>query len=76
MANILPPVEADGKRYYGRWAGDPLGTEENVKQCAAECYNPIGLVRYQCSRPRGQGFKGLFCSQHSRLFDKENRKGR
>ena len=50
-------------RWYGDWAGDPLGVREDTSLCAAEVWpNTRGPIPHQCGRKRPAD--KLLCKQH------------
>jgi len=54
-------------RWYGCWAGNPLGVREDPALCVESIYpNERGPIPHQCSRKRGHGEAGLFCPQHAK----------
>ena len=59
---------------YGNWAGNPKGRPYQPERCAYECF-PIerDAMHHQCTRKRGHGKDGLFCSQHARLLERYGR---
>lgn len=64
----LPPKGKDGRRVYGKWAGDPIGRREDTTRCAAQVPNPPAWSGAQCQRPRGHGANGEFCKQHAKTL--------
>lgn len=57
------------ERRYGKWAGNPRGVAEDPNRCIEEVFSAKGFsgyVGHQCSRPRGQGANGEYCTIHSR----------
>lgn len=62
----VPPKEADGKRRYDQWAGNPAGRIENMEHCAMEIPSPPSWHYAQCGRKRGHGPNGEFCKQHAK----------
>ena len=71
----VPEVEADGFRYYGKWAGLPRGVKENLTRCVAQVAVTDGRVTHfhQCQRKRGKGPEGLYCAVHRPPTDTEAR---
>lgn len=62
---MVPKVDVDGWRVYGRWAGKPKGTQEDPTRCVEEvCAGGRDMHFYQCLRKRGHGPDGLYCKQH------------
>jgi len=60
-----PKIESDGFRYYGRWAGSPRGQREDKTCCIVSVHEPgRGIIIHQCSKKRGHGPNGLYCSIH------------
>ena len=57
-------------RRYGRWAGNPAGTGERIRDCIKEIRNRPDFHKYQCSRKRGHGPDGLYCKQHGKMEEK------
>lgn len=56
----------NGKRIYGAWTGDPMGTPEDVTRCVEEVSSPGRWIGWhQCTRKRGHGPGGLYCKQHA-----------
>ena len=49
-------------RRYGQWAGSPEGSPEDPTLCIEEVSR--GFFFHQCSRKRGKGPDGLYCTQH------------
>lgn len=62
---FVPRQSEDGRRYYGRWAGNPKGFPEDRERCIAEVPAPPSWTQVQCSRKRGHGPHGMFCKQHA-----------
>lgn len=56
-------------RRYGISGLNPAGMAENIVQCAVEVWDDSGWHSYQCSRRRGHGPDGLYCSQHGKMAD-------
>lgn len=62
---MVPKVDVDGWRVYGRWAGNPKGNPEDPTRCVEEvCSGGREMTFYQCLRKRGHGPEGLYCKQH------------
>lgn len=60
--------QVDDPEYrYGQWAGNPKGHAQNPNRCVEEVVSPgsRSMLFQQCSRKRGYGKNGLFCSQHA-----------
>ena len=55
-------------RRYGKWAGNPDGTPEDTARCAAQILNTGEFIFRQCSRKRGNGPGGEYCTQHAKLL--------
>lgn len=54
-------------RRYGAWAGNPKGSPEDPTRCRAEVWPRCrGFISAQCSRKRGHGEDGAFCSIHAK----------
>lgn len=59
--------EAAPARRYGAWSGDPKGSPEDPTRCREEVWPRFrGFISAQCSRKRGHGKDGAFCSIHAR----------
>lgn len=54
------------KYRFGQWAGNPKGVKEDISRCFKGVFDP--WIEHQCTRPRGYGYKGLFCKQHSKQY--------
>ena len=55
----------NGARIYGAWAGNPKGRAEDPSCCVKEvCTDSRAMMNGQCSRKRGHGPGGLYCTQH------------
>ena len=65
-----PKVDADGFRYYGKWAGNPRGNRENKTRCIVCVSGNImhGEHPHQCTKPRGKGPDGLYCTIHDPAY--------
>jgi hypothetical protein len=50
---------------YGDWAGNPQGRAPNFSLCCAEVYEEISRRFFQCSRNRGYGPDGEYCTTHN-----------
>ena len=51
---MIPDIEKDGFRYYGKWAGNPKGEREDKECCIEEVWpQQSGWIPYQCNRKRG-----------------------
>lgn len=57
---------------YRAWAGSPNGTPENGEKCI-EVVHDTGrsILSHQCSRRRGKGPDGLFCTVHAKRYDED-----
>lgn len=62
---FVPKRDENGKRHYGRWAGNPKGFPEHPERCIAEVPAPPSWTHVQCSRKRGHGPGSAFCKQHA-----------
>jgi hypothetical protein len=62
------------KRIYGKWAGEPKGTPENITRCVTSVYRSWGFISGQCSRKRGFGPDGLYCKQHAALAERREKR--
>lgn len=55
-------------RVYGKWAGKPVGTPEDVTLCVETIVADRFVTGgYQCRRKRGHGPDGLYCKQHGKI---------
>lgn len=57
------------EKRYGQWAGNKLGYREDMRRCTEEVWpssRAAGFISMQCSRPRGHGKDGAYCSVHGR----------
>lgn len=63
--NAVKP-ESDGRRRYGKWAGNPAGEAEDETRCIEQVAdNSTRFTRYrQCGKKRGHGPDGLYCKVH------------
>ena len=59
-----------GKIRFGVSSIHPSGTLEDVNRCIEEVYNRFNWGGRQCYRRRGHGYRGLFCKQHAKEYDK------
>ena len=57
------------ERRYDIWAGNPKGIKEDKTKCIQSVSDYTGWHRYQCSRKRGHGDKGLYCKQHAKKLE-------
>ena len=56
-------------RIYGQWAGNPKGIIENTDNCIVSVYRNNDYYDSQCKRKRGYGKGGLYCKQHSKIYE-------
>lgn len=56
-------------RRYGRWAGRPLGTPEDLTRCIATVYSD-NWHTHKCRYKRGKGPDGLFCGVHAKQIER------
>jgi hypothetical protein len=69
-----PTDPKTGLRVYDQNNATHLkGTLEGPKRCIKAVWPSPGWHEMQCSRPRGHGYKGLFCKQHARQYDESIR---
>ena len=60
-----------GTRAYGVWAGLPNGVAEDLRRCVVEVKGHERWPSYyQCSKPRGKGPDGLYCTLHAKRIAK------
>ena len=72
MTNIV-----NGKRIYGAWAGNPVGTPEDTTRCIEEVMESgRGSFFYQCRKKRGHGEGGLYCKIHDPEYIKARQQSR
>lgn len=57
---------------YNCWAGNPNGRKYSEGFCAAECYDNLSHIFYQCSRKNGKGINGLYCGIHAKKLRPQN----
>ena len=62
------PMIRNGEWVYNYSSARPEGTPERPKDCIFEVYEPR-CWSHQCCRPRGHGKNGLFCKQHAKVFE-------
>ena len=65
MLNV-PMKDKNGKRRYGKWAGNPNGYPERWGDCIAEVHDYSSCLFHQCCRKRGYGPDQKFCKQHAK----------
>lgn len=56
---------------YGKWAGNPQGTPENIEYCIKEIWHRDLRSSCQCLRKRGYGRDGLYCKPHEKEKEDE-----
>lgn len=71
---MTPDRDANGKRRYGQWAGNPKGYPEDLTLCAEEVWD--NWLTHQCSRKRGHGLNGEYCKQHAKHYPAETARTR
>lgn len=57
-------------RRYAQWAGNPDGIKEDTTLCISEVYDMETFRHHQCTRKRGHGPNGEYCTQHAKIANR------
>lgn len=60
-------------RIYSEWAGNPKGVPEDITLCICEVFPAHEWVSRQCNRKRGHGPGRLYCKQHARIVERNEK---
>ena len=63
---MIPDIDANGVRRYGKWAGNPAGDPLKPEHCREEIY--VNYIPQQCTRTAGHGRDSEFCKTHARRY--------
>ena len=69
-----PKTKAEARvKRYGAWAGCQKGQRYDSDRCAEEVWGGGSHIPYQCSRKPGHGPDGLYCKQHAKMHQKDDK---